>query len=56
MLKNLLGTLADALMGIIYGSLLVAGAAGAVTFAYCVIMSCWRLLCSLRAHLFYPWP
>lgn len=56
MLKNLLGTIADVLMGIIYGSLLVAGAAGAVTFAYFVIMSCWRLIGSLRQHLFFPWP
>lgn len=56
MQKNLFETITDTLMSIICGSLLVAGAAGAVTFAYFVIMSCWRLIGSLSRHLFFPWP
>jgi hypothetical protein len=56
MLKRLCDLMTDGLIAIIGLSLLVAGAAGAVTFAYFVIMSCWRLIDSLRQHLFFPWP
>lgn len=56
MLKSVSDTIADALMGIICASLLVAGAAAAVTFAYFVVMSCYRLIGSLYTHLFFPWP
>jgi hypothetical protein len=56
MLKKLFESITDGLMAVICGSLLVAGAAGAVTLAYCVVMTCWRLIGSLRQHLFFPWP
>jgi hypothetical protein len=55
-LKKLFDAIADGLTAIIGGSLLVGGAAGAVTFAYFIVMCCWRLIGSLRAHLLFPWP
>ncbi len=56
MIKQILESISDALIAVIQGSLLVAGAAGAATLAYFVVMSCYRLIGSLRAHLFFPWP
>jgi hypothetical protein len=56
MLKDLSDSITDGLIAIISLSLLVAGAAGAVTFAYFAVMCCWRLIGSLHLHLFFPWP
>ncbi len=56
MLKKLPDTIGDVLMAVIGLSLLVAAAAGAVTFAYTAFMACYRLIGSLREHLFFPWP
>jgi len=56
MIKRLFESISDALIAVIQGSLLVAGAAIAVSLAYIVAMSCYRLIGSLRAHLFFPWP
>jgi len=56
MFKKLFDSITDGLIAIIGVSLLVAGAVGAMAFAYLVVMCCWRLIGSLRLHLLFPWP
>ena len=57
MLKNLSESLGDILMAVIGLALLVAGAAGAVTFGTFVFLTCWRFIGSAWNHLFSrPWP
>ena len=57
MFKNLFESTAIFLKSIICGSLLVAATATAITFAYFIVMTCYRLIGSVWAHLFsQPWP
>jgi len=57
MLKNIFESAGSLLKSIICGSLLVAATATAITFAYFIVMTCYRLIGSVWAHLFsQPWP
>jgi hypothetical protein len=57
MLKNLFESTAVFLKSIICGSLLVGATAAAITFAYFIAMTCYRLIGSAWDHLFsQPWP
>lgn len=57
MLKKIFEAIGPLLKAAICGVLLVAATAAAVTFAYFIVMTCYRCIGSAWEHLFSrPWP